>query len=104
MATFTVPADSPAIVESKSVKLYLTAFNQTRFAGPGAVASAIRADLSAATGAPVEVALTLPADFATLGHAELAGESIDDEPFTGADAVPLPERARRRRSGDARRR
>jgi 7-cyano-7-deazaguanine reductase len=90
VATFTVPADSPASVESKSVKLYLTAFNQTRFSGPAAVASAIRADLSAATGAPVDVALTLPAEFATLGHAELAGESIDGEPFAGADAVPLP--------------
>ena len=39
------------------------------------MARAIGRDLSAATGAPVEVALTLPAEFATLPHAELAGES-----------------------------
>ena len=32
IATFAVPAESPRIVESKSVKLYLTALNQTRFA------------------------------------------------------------------------
>ena len=91
VATFTVPADSPAIVESKSVKLYLTAFNQTRFGDADAVANALRADLSAATGAPVAVALTLPEAFATLGHAELAGEWIDDAPFTGADPLPRPE-------------
>jgi 7-cyano-7-deazaguanine reductase len=90
VATFIVPADSPAIVESKSVKLYLTAFNQSRFADAEAVAAALRADLAAATGAPVEVVLTLPAAFATLRHAELAGESIDDEPFAGADAAPQP--------------
>ena len=32
IATFTVPADSPNIVESKSFKLYLNSFNQTRLA------------------------------------------------------------------------
>ena len=31
IATFAVPAESPRLVESKSVKLYLTAMNQTRF-------------------------------------------------------------------------
>ena len=91
VATFTVPVDSPAIVESKSVKLYLTAFNQTRFGDADAVAHAIRTDLAAATGAPVEVSLTLPGAFGTLGCAELAGESIDEAPFAGADAVPRPE-------------
>ena len=30
MATFSVPADSPNIIESKSFKLYLNSFNQTR--------------------------------------------------------------------------
>ena len=44
--SFAVPADSPRIVESKSVKLYLTAFNQTRFAAPSDVAATIARDLS----------------------------------------------------------
>ena len=91
VATFAVPADSPAIVESKSVKLYLTAFNQTRFVAPEAVAAAMRADLAAATGAPVEVALTLPDDFAALGHAALEGESNDGEAPGGVDPEPVPE-------------
>src|SRR5205809_2629583 len=55
IATFTVPAESPAIVESKSVKLYLTAFNQTRFASSADVHSTIERVLSAAAGATVSV-------------------------------------------------
>ena len=66
IATFAVPAESPAIVESKSVKLYLTAFNQTRFASGDDVAATVATDLSAATGAPVGVALVAPSEFAAL--------------------------------------
>jgi 7-cyano-7-deazaguanine reductase len=90
IATFTVPADSPCIVESKSVKLYLTAFNQSRFASPDAVAAVLRRDLSAATGAAVDVALTLPADFGALPHAELEGTWLDALPLPGVDDAPVP--------------
>jgi 7-cyano-7-deazaguanine reductase len=54
---FRVPADSPRLVESKSIKLYLNSFNQTPFATTDAVAACIAADLSAAAGTPVGVAL-----------------------------------------------
>ena len=47
IVSFEVPATSPAIVESKSVKLYLGSFAQTRFAGADAVTAAIVRDLSA---------------------------------------------------------
>jgi len=60
-ATFTVPADSPQLVESKSLKLYLNSLNATRFDGDGAVAARIAEDLSRAAGAPVAVAFGLPA-------------------------------------------
>jgi 7-cyano-7-deazaguanine reductase len=59
-ATFLVPADSPRLVESKSLKLYLNSLNSTRFPGPDAVRARIAADLSAATGADVAVAFGLP--------------------------------------------
>lgn len=59
-ATFVVPAGSPSLVESKSLKLYLNSFNGTRFDAADAVRTRIAADLSAAAGAPVEVALGLP--------------------------------------------
>jgi 7-cyano-7-deazaguanine reductase len=82
IASFVVPAQSPRIVESKSVKLYLTAFNQTRFATAAEVGATIARDLGAATGMAVQVTLTPPAGFAALPHAELAGECLDDVPAT----------------------
>ena len=60
-ATFTVPADSPRLVESKSLKLYLNSFNATRFDDDASVRARIATDLSAAAGAPVAVAFGLPA-------------------------------------------
>jgi 7-cyano-7-deazaguanine reductase len=90
IATFTLPADSRCIVESKSVKLYLTAFNQSRFSEPEAVAAALRRDLSAAAGAPVLVALTLPDGFAALPHAEMDGTCLDALPLYAVDDAPAP--------------
>src|SRR5205823_14269642 len=58
IATITAPADSPNIIESKSFKLYLNSFNQTRLAGPDALLELLRADLSLGFGAPVHVELT----------------------------------------------
>ncbi|GAA5001870.1 NADPH-dependent 7-cyano-7-deazaguanine reductase QueF [Pseudoluteimonas lycopersici] len=59
-ATFEVPADSPNLVESKSLKLYLNSFNASRFDGDDAVRDTIARDLSNAAGAPVSVAFGLP--------------------------------------------
>jgi 7-cyano-7-deazaguanine reductase len=92
IATCVVPADSPCIVESKSVKLYLTAFNQTRFAAPADVAQAIGRDLAAATGAAVEVTLTEPAAFGDMPHGELAGDWLDRMPLAFHDEAPAPQR------------
>ncbi|MDH5822555.1 NADPH-dependent 7-cyano-7-deazaguanine reductase QueF [Luteimonas sp. RD2P54] len=68
-ATFTVPADSPRLVESKSLKLYLNSLNAARFDDPGRVRELIAADLAEAAGAPVAVAFGLPA---------VAGQDRDD--------------------------
>jgi len=78
MATFTVPADSPNIVESKSFKLYLNSYNQTRLDDAGQLRDRLAADLAAATGSPVGVELILPADFGRLRMAELDGQYLDD--------------------------
>jgi 7-cyano-7-deazaguanine reductase len=88
IATFSVPAESPRLVESKSVKLYLTAMNQVRFASEAEVRATIARDLSDATGAAVDVALTLPRDFASLRHAEPSGECLD-APAIAFDAYDL---------------
>src|SRR3954469_8145128 len=53
IAMVTVPADSPNIIESKSFKLYLNSFNQTRLENPEALLQLLRTDLSAGFGAAV---------------------------------------------------
>jgi 7-cyano-7-deazaguanine reductase len=54
---FMIPCDSESIVESKSFKLYLNSFIQTQFASMEAIHSQLVNDLSAATGAVVNVVL-----------------------------------------------
>ena len=51
---FTIPCESPNIVESKSFKLYLNSFNNTRFGDASEVQARLRADISEAVwrGAP----------------------------------------------------
>jgi 7-cyano-7-deazaguanine reductase len=77
IATITAPADSPNIIESKSFKLYLNSFNQTRLLNADALLGMLRADLSKGFGAPVHVALTLPDAFPTLKMGELEGLLLD---------------------------
>lgn len=57
LATFRFPADSARLIESKSLKLYLNSFNQSRFPDVHAVRAAIAADLSHACGAAVGVSV-----------------------------------------------
>lgn len=78
MATFTVPADSPNIIESKSFKLYLNSFNQTRLDDAQQLRELLVTDLSASAGAAVGVDLILPDRFGQLAMQELQGEYLDD--------------------------
>ena len=59
-ATFLVPATSPCLIESKSLKLYLNSFNSARFMDAAEVRARIIADLSTAAGATVAVDFGLP--------------------------------------------
>lgn len=88
IATLTVPADSPNIVESKSLKLYLNSYNQTRLATPEAVADLLRADLSDGFGAPVQVRLMLPDAFSSLKMGELEGLLLDRLDIEVAEYIP----------------
>jgi len=78
LATFTVPADSPNIIESKSFKLYLNSFNQTRLDDVEQLRSHLISDLSQAAGSPVGVHLILPAQFSALTMQEMEGDYLDD--------------------------
>lgn len=57
MATMNVPADSPRIFESKSLKIYLNGLHATRFSSEEELVEFISRDLSLAAGARVEVGL-----------------------------------------------
>lgn len=57
IAEFKFPCTSPNIVESKSFKLYLNSFNQTKFASEQDVITAMVKDLSATSGADAKVNL-----------------------------------------------
>ena len=57
VAEIRFPVDSPCIVESKSLKLYLNSFNMSRFESIDAVAMTLALDLSAVAKAQVEVAI-----------------------------------------------
>ena len=82
LAHITVPCETPNIVESKSFKLYLNSFNNTRFADAAAVQARIRADISEAawrgsdTPASVGVRILLP-------------EMFDREPVHALDGLSL---------------
>ena len=81
VATFSVPADSPNLVESKSLKLYLNSFNSSRFERPEDVRARIAADLSHSAGAPFDVRFGLPpmaADDADVIDLDLQQIAIDD--------------------------
>ena len=91
IARFGVPADSPRIVESKSMKLYLNAFSQSVFESAAAVERTIAADLGRAFGAAVAVELIGAGRFAEVRMAGLEGESIDDLAIEVADYSPRPD-------------
>ncbi|MFQ2317652.1 MULTISPECIES: NADPH-dependent 7-cyano-7-deazaguanine reductase QueF [Aeromonas] len=72
-----VPATSPNLIESKSFKLYLNSFNQTRCDSLEAVQALLVQDLSGCAGAPVSVTL-FTLDQAPHQIAQLPGECIDN--------------------------
>lgn len=75
---FRIPCDSPALVESKSLKLYLGSFAQEPVATGAEVRRRIQDDLSHACGAHVAVVLASTDWRDACLLAELPGESIDN--------------------------
>lgn len=91
IALLRVPAESPRLVESKSLKLYLNSFSQTPFESAAVVERTIANDLGCASAAAVGVELVGPGAFAGLRIAALEGESIDDQAMDVQDYAPRPE-------------
>jgi 7-cyano-7-deazaguanine reductase len=57
VAEFIFPCQSPFLIESKSFKLYLNSFNQTKIESISALSEILQSDLSKASGASVQVKL-----------------------------------------------
>lgn len=76
-AAFRVPADTPNLVESKSLKLYLNSLAMTRFASVDEVTSVIADDLSRVAAGRVIVELFPPAAPAQSTVTALPGDCID---------------------------
>jgi 7-cyano-7-deazaguanine reductase len=97
IAHITVPCETPNIVESKSFKLYLNSYNNTKFTDAAEVQARIRADISAAvwrgsdkTGT-VGVKLIAPELFDQQPIHELDGLSLDRLDIECTHYTPTPE-------------
>jgi 7-cyano-7-deazaguanine reductase len=86
----TVPALSSHIVESKSMKLYLNGFAQTRFDSVPAVSERLTKDLGSAFGGEVGVELLALAD-SSLDVGELQGECLDEQDVAITDFQRNPD-------------
>ena len=91
LAHITVPCESPHIVESKSFKLYLNSFNNTRFADAREVRERLRADLNAVVGAGVGVKTLGPELFDQEPVHELDGLNLDRLDIECQHYTPAPE-------------
>ena len=101
LAHFTVPCESPNIIESKSFKLYLNSFNNTRFPDLEAVKTRLRTDLSEVvwrdasrngpTPTSMGVKILLPEHFDREPVHELDGLSLDRLDVECSRYTPAPD-------------
>ena len=93
LAHFTVPCETTNIIESKSLKLYLNRFNNTRFADVDVVKTRLRTDLSEAVWRNVEATpntVTAPATPpGSIGVRILLPDLFDREPVYELDGLSL---------------
>ena len=91
LAQVTVPCESPNIVESKSLKLYLNSFNNSRFADAREVRERIRADVSAAAGQGIGIKTIGPELFDREPVHEMDGLNLDRLDVECVHFTPAPE-------------
>ncbi|MEO9080173.1 MAG: NADPH-dependent 7-cyano-7-deazaguanine reductase QueF [Rhodanobacter sp.] len=78
LAEFRIPASSPHILESKSLKLYLNGFAQERITGIDVLTDILLHDLSAAAGAVISVRLN-EAHASSFPVVDLDGHLLDEQ-------------------------
>ena len=77
VAEIQIPCTSQFIVESKSLKLYLNSFNQTRFNAKEEVIRTLESDLSVLVRSPVLVKVRGESQFKENVSGELPGDCLD---------------------------
>lgn len=98
LAHFTIACETPNLIESKSFKLYLNSFNNSRFADANAVQACLRADLSEAVwrgsgkSGSVGVQLIAVDRFDAQQIQELDGLLLDRLDVECTQYTPAPER------------
>ena len=87
---FTVPCESTNIIESKSFKLYLNSFNNTRFADVDAVKARLRTDVNEALWRDTlrDASASVPAP-GSIGVKIVLPEQFDDERVHALDGLSL---------------
>ncbi len=91
LAEFSFPCTTPSLIESKSFKLYLNSFNQTRFPDRAAVARQMHEDLSRVSGGKVDVAICDVESAGSLQVGRLPGDCLDDLDIEVTDYQLNPE-------------
>ena len=91
LAQITVPCESPSIIESKSFKLYLNSFSNTRFADARDVRERIRADIGAAAGCGIGIKTIGPELFDREPIHEMDGLNLDRLDVECLHYTPAPE-------------
>ena len=100
LAQLVVPCESPNIIESKSLKLYLGSFSNSRFADAAEVLAHLKTDLGQAlwstegsepASSSVGVRLIAPEDFDRQAIEELDGLSLDRLDIDCEHYTPAPE-------------
>ena len=86
LAHVTIPCESLNIIESKSFKLYLNSFNNTKFADFDAVKATLRADIFEAVWRTAGEPVVAPA---SIGVTLLGPEMFDREPVHELDGLNL---------------
>jgi len=90
MAQIRIPAGSPCLIESKSLKLYFNSLNNLRLSGEAALVARLEKDLGRAAGAPVEVRLMSVDSGVQLVGRPQGYELLEAEPVEITRYVPDP--------------
>ena len=86
LGVLNIPAQSPAIVESKSLKLYLNSLNFQRFSSSHLAVKTIEQDLETVVGSAVQLVLLAPSEISQITY-EPKGNQLDKLKFLSSPNV-----------------